>query len=607
MVSSKSLDTYIGVITKRYSSLFTLSSRRKGVFLLCALCIFSGILTIAPLSLSYRGVALGLAFGTTSFLLAISSDLIITHTLIKEDPVFNLRRCLFLSLFSNLLWFGVTFLGNIISHLSGNPSFWIRFFLLGFSGAFILRLLVFRAASSVTRGRATISALLQPTLLIGLGLCTHSIIEYDLKLVPVFFLLSVPAAWLSVTLFILLLNRNGLGDIQQQPLSLFKAFVANWTENLNEPLESFLEKLSVETDISLSLLGFRCDQKIKAVVVVPECHPGPFRNVGSSLLPYMIQSTLEDRLQCVASVPHGLLGHDLDLASQFQSRRVVDSVLSSIGFSDFHSEATPFIRTKEEGATASCQILGDCTLITLTLAPRTMEDLPSNLASFIIRKVENQKLPPALLIDAHNSINGPFKLGEAIQPLRKAAALSLEAAFSSKRSSFKMGAAKVTPTEFGVHEGMGPGGISAIVIEVGEQRAAYITIDGNNMISGLREKILAMLRGIGIADGEVLTTDTHAVTGIIPAARGYYPVGEVIDHAKLTNYVREVTLEAAANLRPSHASMRRAAATGIGVIGEKTIKKLSIMVDSTMKRARRLALCLFSGIAILMISLVAFL
>ncbi len=154
---------------------------------------------------------------------------------------------------------------------------------------------------------------------------------------------------------------------------------------------------------------------------------------------------------------------------------------------------------------------------------------------------------------------------------------------------------------------MGPGGISAIVIEVGEQRAAYITIDGNNMISGLREKILAMLRGIGIADGEVLTTDTHAVTGIIPAARGYYPVGEVIDHAKLTNYVREVTLEAAANLRPSHASMRRAAATGIGVIGEKTIKKLSIMVDSTMKRARRLALCLFSGIAILMISLVAFL
>ena len=68
---------------------------------------------------------------------------------------------------------------------------------------------------------------------------------------------------------------------------------------------------------------------------------------------------------------------------------------------------------------------------------------------------------------------------------------------------------------------------------------------------------------------------------------------------------KEVTLKAAANLKPAQASMHKAIATSIGVIGEKTIERLSIMVDSTMKRARKLAFFLFSGTAILMIGLVA--
>ena len=40
---------------------------------------------------------------------------------------------------------------------------------------------------------------------------------------------------------------------------------------------------------------------------------------------------------------------------------------------------------------------------------------------------------------------------------------------------------------------MGTGGITAIVVQVSKQKTAYVVIDGNNMISGLREKILAAL------------------------------------------------------------------------------------------------------------------
>jgi putative membrane protein len=232
-----------------------------------------------------------------------------------------------------------------------------------------------------------------------------------------------------------------------------------------------------------------------------------------------------------------------------------------------------------------------------------MEDLPHGLASLIIREAEKLGLPFTLVVDAHNSIDGPFKPDEAIQSLGNAAVASLKEASSSMRSSFEMGAAKVVPAEFGVREGMGPGGISVIVIEMGGQKAAYVTIDGNNMISGLREKILAMLQGIGIADGEVLTTDTHAVTGIIPTARGYHPVGEVINHAKLVGYVEEVATKAIANLRPAYVSMRTRTIPNINVIGEKAIEGLSILVNETMKRAKKLAVSLFSATAILLISL----
>ena len=61
---------------------------------------------------------------------------------------------------------------------------------------------------------------------------------------------------------------------------------------------------------------------------------------------------------------------------------------------------------------------------------------------------------------------------------------------------------------------MGTGGITAIVVQVDKQKTAYVVIDGNNMISGLREKILAALTSVGFDESEVFTTDTHAVSAL---------------------------------------------------------------------------------------------
>ena len=235
-----------------------------------------------------------------------------------------------------------------------------------------------------------------------------------------------------------------------------------------------------------------------------------------------------------------------------------------------------------------------------------MEDLPQELDSFIVKEAEKRGLS-ALVIDAHNSIEGPFNVNEAVVSLRKASVASLKKALDYEPSSFEVGAATIIPKEFTVKEGMGLGGISVIVTKVGDQKAAYVTIDGNNMISGLREKILSELGEIGIVDGEVLTTDTHAVCGVVLTARGYHPVGEAIDQPKLINYIRQAAVNALDNLEPAEASWRTEIIPNVNVIGEKQIEELCFVADRTAKQAKRLAVSLFSAASVLLILLFMFL
>lgn len=606
MTYSSSND-YINKAVKRYSSLFKLPSHSAIAILLGTLCLLGGVLAILPLQLSYNGLALGTTFGGLFLFLTLASDIAISRSSMKDDPIFDLRRCSALSFFSCLVWFGVILLGTMIEVSLEGSSFWVKFFFLGFFGALMLRFLVFSTTSFANSGRLFFSSILQPGLCAASVFSIGSVVEYHLDLrFTIFPLVSIFAALLTVFLFTYFLDRVGKGTIGIASSSMFKAFFANWTESLNAPLEAFFEKLGHEQDVRVSILTFRANQEMKAVIVVPALHPGPFKNLGSSLLPSLIQTALENKLQCVVSVPHGLVGHGLDLSSQIQNQRVVEGIL---GFADTtvnFPKASPFVRTKESEATASCQIFGDGVLLTLTIAPESMEDLPQELDSFIVEEAEKKGLS-ALVIDAHNSIEGPFNVNGAVISLRKASVAGLKKVLRNNCSSFEVGAASIVPKEFTLKEGMGPGGISVIVLKVGDQKVAYVTIDGNNMVSGLRERILSELGEIDIVDGEVLTTDTHAVCGIVQTARGYHPIGEVIDQSKLIDYIKQAAVNALDNLEPAAASWHTVIIPRVNVIGEKRIEDLGLVADKTAKQAKRLAVSLFSAASTLLILLFIFL
>ena len=204
-------------------------------------------------------------------------------------------------------------------------------------------------------------------------------------------------------------------------------------------------------------------------------------------------------------------------------------------------------------------------------------------------------------------MGGSFDRDSAVASFSKASVDCLEKALETKNSRFKVGAATVVPKEFTVQDGMGPGGISVIVVGVDDQKVAYVTIDGNNMVSGLRDKILSALRELGIDDGEVLTTDTHSVCGMIRSARGYNLVGEAIEHTKLISYIKEATTHALESMEPVEASWRTEVIPDVKVIGEQQITELTVLADKTTERAKRLAVSLLPTAAVALMLLLLFL
>jgi len=317
----------------------------------------------------------------------------------------------------------------------------------------------------------------------------------------------------------------------------------------------------------------------------------------------MLKEYMEQKFGGVACVPLGLLGHELDLASQNESQKIIEHVVKSAVVKAYGNKATPFVKVQNELATVCCQIFGETPFITFSLAPKTTEDLPRELGSIVQEKAEKLGIKECICVNAHNSLNGMVNLERALEALESAAEVCLQKAASLEKKPFRVGAATVKPKEFSLSDGMGHGGITVIAVEIGEQRTAYVVFDGNNMVSGLREKILAALKAIGFHDGEVLTTDTHSVNAVTLNARGYHPIGEVMSHERLIEYVSEAARIAVAGLNPAKVGYLHLNVSNVKVIGKEALEKLCMLPDMVINLAKRIAIPLFAATFLLLLTI----
>jgi putative membrane protein len=510
-------------------------------------------------------------------------DVLTWKVLLAENPIFNLKRLMALSTFAALICIVTMNLGAVCQTLIGSPLPLSRASVFGACITLAMRYLVYKSTIRLRPWKLALAMTLQPIIILLAMVSFWRIWSASL-------LLSIGASCtlllLATQLFIFLVNKRGELTVGIGSLALFQGFLANWLEDFTYPLEGYFEKLGSNTDVHVDLLAFRSADTVNAILAVVDIHPGPFRNLGSSNLPYTIQTALEDAYPVVAAVPHGASGHERDLTSQVHCQRVVEELLTLAQFTDFAPSATKMVRAASNLAQASCQILGEVAFVTVTCSPASMEDIPYDVGLRIANMAQRIGAAKVVVIDAHNSI-GPAKdipvLSEGeLKALEEVALKAVEEALGEPSEPFEIGIAKFVPQDFSVAQGMGLGGIVALVLIVGGQRVAYITIDGNNMIKGFREAIVRALNDV-VDDCEVMTTDTHIVNGIQTIERGYHPVGEVVNREKLVKYIKMTVINALNKTRKGAVAFVEGDIRGVRIIGEEKLKDLSLLVDSTYR------------------------
>jgi putative membrane protein len=504
------------------------------------------------------------------------SDIALHSTIMKEDPLFYFRRCLALSLFTMTTWIIIFLVSSGLA--LAVPQFIFPDFaiIIGLFSVFPLRAVAVFSMSKTNFATRTIFTLSEPTLTVLVAILLFRLAPGRMLFTLVLSALVGLAFAFGMITAVEVYGRRTVGF---SPNRMFRAFLADWLEGRNSELESYLSEIGIETEIDVSAFTFRHKEskRVKSVVLVSNFHPGPFTNVGSSVLPFLFQRVIEERFGAIALVPHGVSGHELNLVSQEQNARVISWVLSNFEGATYYDEATPVIRVNNGIATATSQVFDGRALVTMTTSPQDMEDVPyavgKQIASTALRYFRG-----VALVDAHNCLTGPTTMSaEKIRALEEVASASMEDSAKRQGHAFKVGVARKIPAGFTLRDGIGPGGVALLAVEVNGQRFAYVTIDGNNMIKGLREEILGKVKHSGFDDAEVMTTDTHMVNGIVHAPLGYHVVGEVIPWNSLLADVAAACQEAIASLEASEVGVISGQVV-VTTLGSKSLRQVMRLV-----------------------------
>ncbi|HYA57269.1 MAG TPA: DUF2070 family protein [Thermoplasmata archaeon] len=349
-----------------------------------------------------------------------------------------------------------------------------------------------------------------------------------------------------------------------------------------EALEAFFLKSAIPSNVRVGLLAFYRKGVPHATVVLPTVHPGPFAALGSSDLPRKLAEELGPTAGTVL-VPHVPSDHDLDLPSGSEVKKVGRSareLLDSLRPAS-STVASPLV-SPYAGSFARAQRFGDNVLVIVTQAPDPTDDIAFSVAERIVREVEKDSGLRILLVDAHNSYvedKGDILFGSptADKLLQDSKAAVAAAVARSAPGSIEVGVAVRSGYTI-AEDGIGPQGMRALVVRAAGCTTGYVLIDGNNLVVGDRDPIVASLRGV-CDDAEVMTTDNHVVHEVDGAINA---VGERCPRDRLVRDAVEVLKAARDDLAPAEVAAGSAAVPPVLVLGPGYTARLLTSLGDTM-------------------------
>lgn len=526
---------------------------------------------------------------------------------IKDSIYMKVSQSMFLSLFTMLIASVIFLIGILLSSIL-NKDLTVNFVILACALAFAFRTLVIWGVSNVSLFNSSLVSSIQPLLILSIFILMAylSNIPYVIQSSYIILILKVIASCLVFLLaiysFVMVLEspmrKNiGLGGIEL--LSLFISELSSGSKDVERLFEEFGEAVETLTGV-ISFKNKKGD--IKCLFLSPCVHPGPLGDMGGGNLPKILADKFPNNMTMVS---HGPSTHDFNPVSSQEIDKIETAVKKSLDKMEYTEEVSEFRRFKHENAKIGVQLFGNNMLMLATFSPSEVDDIEFGVGLSIMNLARSKcGVESAMLVDCHNSFKSDsgrilagnkevFQLVDAVEKIE----------VPNKQNGLKIGCYYDSMETLDKTNGIGPAGLKITVIEVNNQRTAYILLDSNNMEMGFREKIIDAVLKLNIDEAEAMTSDTHAVNTI---SKGYNPVG-LTKKEEIIEYIVNGVKEAICDLEPVEVGADNVRIKDLNTFGPNNSTELVSTISSIVAVSKIIAPIVFLlAIAIVVIAIFYF-
>jgi putative membrane protein len=180
-----------------------------------------------------------------------------------------------------------------------------------------------------------------------------------------------------------------------------------------------------------------------------------------------------------------------------------------------------------------------------------MEDLPYSIREKIERYATEVGYSGIMVVDAHNGLGKKIS-SEEEEVICNLALTSLKKLKAQQYHSYNLGYANSMISSAKFIE-LGGAGIGVINFQIDNHNYLIGWSDSNNLVNGLREKILDELNNQGLNMLEVCSSDTHSSSGK-RTRQGYYALGNVTTDKDIICAFKEISQKAISNTTSTSSS-----------------------------------------------------
>lgn len=454
----------------------------------------------------------------------------------------KIKHSMFLSALSMTILCLIIVIGGIISRIL-NVDLFLNTLLFGCVLIYGFNTLVFWSTAKIRFTKAALTALIHPVLILSMYILITFFVTDTSFMGPVILQIAIKAIIagvifvLAIYAFITVIASPFKKNLGIGVLDLLSLFIAHMNEGSNS-LEGLFTNMSEAIDTVVTFVSFKGESGIKALFISPSVHPGPLGDLGGSNMP----TILSNKFDCFTMVAHGPSTHDFNPIAVSEIGKIEDAVRKGLEKVEYSPDASIFVRYNSENANIGVQFFNKGMVILSTFAPEGSDDIEFGVGLTMMAQSRSKcHVKDSVIVDCHNSFTpesgevlpGNAEVFHLIDVIDKID-------INQTKSSVKIGCSQTTMGDLNKQEGIGESGLKTMIVEVENQRTAYVLFDSNNMEIGFRQEIIDATSDLEIDELEVMTTDTHTVNTL---SRGYNPIG-ISKRPEIIEYVKTSIIEA---------------------------------------------------------------